>query len=34
MYKETTLITVGQKALDKDLVPEPELSTKYLEYVR
>ena len=34
MYKETTLITVGQKALDKDQVPEPELSTKYLEYVR
>ena len=34
MYKETVLITVGQKSLDKDLVPEPELSTKYLEYVR
>ena len=34
MYQETTLITVGKKALDKELVPEPELSTKYLEYVR
>ncbi len=34
MYKETTLITVGKKSLDKDLVPEPELSDKYLDYVR
>ena len=34
MYKETTLITVGKKSLDKELVPKPELSTKYLEYVR
>ena len=34
MYQETTLITVGKKALDKELVPEPALSTKYLEYVR
>ncbi|MEC7687139.1 MAG: peptidase C39 family protein, partial [Candidatus Thermoplasmatota archaeon] len=34
MYQETTLITVGKKALEKELVPEPELSTKYLEYVR
>ena len=34
MYKETVLITVGKKPLDKELVPEPALSTKYLEYVR
>ena len=32
--KETVLITVGKKPLDKELVPEPALSTKYLEYVR
>ena len=32
MYKETTLISVGTKAFGKDLVPEPELSTKYLEH--
>ena len=32
MYKETVLITVGKKSLDKNLVPEPALSDKYLEY--
>ena len=34
MYQETTLISVGTKAISKDLVPEPPLSDKYLEYVR
>ena len=31
-YQETTLISVGKKAFGKDLVPEPPLSTDYLEY--
>ena len=34
MYQETTLISVGTKAISKELVPEPPLSDKYLEYVR
>ena len=34
MYKETVLITVGKKPLDKDLVPEPELPTEYLKHSR
>ena len=34
MYQETTLISVGTKSVSKDLVPEPPLSDKYLEYVR
>ena len=34
MYQETTLISVGTKSISKDLVPEPPLSDKYLEYVR
>ena len=32
-YKEITLISVGKKAFGKELVPEPELPTKYLEYL-
>ena len=34
MYQETTLISVGKKTFGKDLVPEPPLSTDYLEYTR
>ena len=34
MYQETTLISVGKKVFGKDLVPEPPLSTDYLEYTR
>jgi hypothetical protein len=30
-YQETTLISVGTKPLNKELVPEPPLPTKYLE---
>ncbi|MDE0742130.1 MAG: peptidase C39 family protein [Candidatus Poseidoniia archaeon] len=30
-YQETTLISVGTKSLNKELVPEPSLPTKYLE---
>ena len=30
-YQETTLISVGIKSLNKELVPEPPLPTKYLE---
>ena len=33
-YQEITLISVGTKAFSKELVPEPPLSDKYLEYVR
>ena len=33
-YQEITLISVGTKAISKELVPEPPLSDKYLEYVR
>jgi len=33
MYQETTLISVGTKSIAKELVPEPPLSDKYLEYV-
>ena len=33
-YQEITLISVGTKAISKEIVPEPPLSDKYLEYVR
>ena len=32
--QEITIISVGTKAISKELVPEPPLSDKYLEYVR
>ena len=34
MYQETTLVSVGKKAFGKELVPEPPLSSDYLEYTR